>query len=324
MSASLCSVCGAVLRDGACPNGHPQRSSRRRDRRSRRGLWSVLIILLILAGAAYGGLVLYPRTAASNLMGPTSEEFSSSLVAYRSTAGAFPPGATDPQALGDIAAAILGSAQEASTRLADASLALEEQEAVDLPVVSSRPPLADAIALRDRVAAFYASAREVVASLEAIAGYVTQVSGTLDEVQSLENNLNAAKAVDPRPAVTSSIPVADQLIADLQAITPPDELGALHASLVGIAERIRTGLDDVTAAAGGGRQTQPVVAATLQGLRDEIATFKETLGSTPRLARRVGLAPRLQEVDALAVEITEELSALRDQGVEDITLPGEE
>jgi hypothetical protein len=66
------------------------------------------------------------------------------------------------------------------------------------------------------------------------------------------------------------------------------------------------------------------VAATLQGLRDEIATFKETLGSTPRLARRVGLAPRLQEVDTLAVEITEELSALRDQGVEDITLPGEE
>ena len=123
--------------------------------------------------------------------------------------------------------------------------------------------------------------------------------------------------------MTSAVPVADQLIADLQAITPPDELGALHESLAGIADRIRTGLDDVTAAAARGRESVPVVAATLQGIRDEIATFRETLGSTPQLARRSGLGPQLQEVDDLAVRITEALDALRNEGVDGITLPGE-
>jgi hypothetical protein len=285
-------------------------------------VWALLFVLVVLAAAAYGGLVLYPRTAAENLMAPSSEDFADSLVAYRATAGAFPPGATDPQALSDIATAVLGAAGEARSRLGEASSDLQGRQVVDLPVVSSRPPLDDALAIRERMSEFYASALEVVAGLEAVAGYVSQVSGVLDEVQGLQETMNAARAPEPGPSVNSAIPVADQLIADLQAITPPDELGALHESLAGIAERIRLGLDDVTAAAGGGRESTPVVAATLQSIRDEIATFGATLGSTPRLARRSGLGEELQAVDNLAVRITRGLVTLQDQGVDGIVLPG--
>ncbi len=322
MSAPLCTVCGAVLRSGVCPNGHPQRSSRQKPRRSRRGLWALLFVFVVLAVATYGGLVLYPRTAAENLMAPSSEEFSSSLVAYRATAGAFPPGATDPQALGDIATAVLGAAGEARTRLSEANADLQGRQVVDLPVVSSRPPLDEALVVRDQMVEFYSSALEVIAGLEAVAGYVSQVSGVLDEVQGLEDTMKAAKAPEPMPSVNSAIPVAEQLIADLQAITPPDELGALHESLAGIAERIRLGFDDVIIAARGGKESVPVVAATLQSIRDEIATFRETLGSTPQLARRSGLGDELQAVDDLAVRITEGLVSIQDDGVDGIVLPG--
>ena len=325
MSAPLCTVCGAVLRNGACPNGHPQRSSRRRERRSRRGLWAFLFVFLVLAAAAYGGLVLYPRTAASDVIGPASEDFSESLVAYRATAGAFPPGETDAQVVASIADAVVAAAAEARIRLTDASVRLERREVVDVPIVSSRPPLDEAAAIRDRLAQFYSSALEVVADLEGISGYLSQVAGLLPQLDGLQNTLNAARAPNPGPAVTSAVPVADQLIADLQALTPPDEIGGLHSSLIGIAERVRQGLDDVTAAAqGDNKDTIPVVQATLQALRDELTTFRSTLGSATQLARRAGLSAMLQEVDALAVEITERLAALRDQGVEGISLPGEE
>jgi hypothetical protein len=66
-----------------------------------------------------------------------------------------------------------------------------------------------------------------------------------------------------------------------------------------------------------------VVAATLKTVRDEIAAFRQTFGTASRQARGAGLGPVLDQVDALSVEITQRLAALRDEGVEGIALPGE-
>ncbi|MDQ4006272.1 MAG: hypothetical protein M3135_08250, partial [Actinomycetota bacterium] len=90
-----------------------------------------------------------------------------------------------------------------------------------------------------------------------------------------------------------------------------------------IAQRIREGLEAL-ANARGGDIGRPVVAATIRGVRNEIAAFRQTFGTAPRQARGTGLGPLLEEVDALAVEITGRLAALRDDhGLDGLTLPGE-
>ena len=281
-----------------------------------------MVLLLALVSLAYLGLIWYPQQAASALMEPSSREFSSALEAYHGATGAFPPGATDPQALTDASTTVIGATGEAREELADASAALQEREPTDLPVVSSRPPLDDAIALRTRMTTFYTRALEALGSLENIAGYLSEVGAVLPAVGSLEAAVAEADPAQPAQAVGSAIPVADQLLADLQALTPPDELGGLHSSLVTIAERLRADLDQVAGASG--KNVVRVVTALLQRIRGELLSFRETLGSAPDLSRRSGLGPLLREVDELAASVTARLAVLREDGVESITLPGEE
>lgn len=279
--------------------------------------------MVILGGIVYTSLVWVPRNAATRLMGPSSQEFADAVAAYRGAAGALPPAATDPQVLADLADTTISAVGPAREQLSDASAALAERTPLDLPVISDRPPLAEAISLRERMIEFYTGALQAISGLERTASYLTQAAAVLPALDSLEERMQTADPEAPQVAVDAAIPVSDRLIADLQALTAPDELGGLHESLVAIAQRIREGLDAL-ARSKGGQAGKPVVAATIKTVRGEIAAFRQTFGTAPTRARRSGLGPLLQEVDSLAVEITERLAALRKvQGLEDITLPGE-
>jgi hypothetical protein len=323
MSAGLCSVCGAALRNGVCPNGHPQRASRL-EAQTRRGsfrrtfVW--ILILLLVSGGVYTVLVWYPRQAASDLMRPSSDEFSAALDAYRSTIATFPPGRTDPQVLIDGSDEVVAAAGVARQEIGQASAQLEQREPVDLPVVSSRPPLRQAAATREGMQAFYTSALETVASLEGIAGYVTSVAPVLPQLDNLEQRLGKPAAGEVSATVAAATPIADQVVADLRAITPPDELGGLHASLVAIAQRIRADIDELFRA--GQQGSQPVVNATIQEIRAEIASFRETLGGAPKDAADAGLEDRKAEGDRLAENVITGLETLRDTyGITGLTVP---
>lgn len=323
MSPALCSVCGAILRDGACPNGHPQRAARREGGPTRRTrIFPIVLLLVLVGGIAYTALFWVPNKAAGDLMRPSSREFAAAVTAYRGATGALPPGATDPQVLGDLAATAAAATGPAREEITAASIAITERSPLDIPVISSRPPLPEAVAIRERMTEFYTLALQAISGLERASSYLAQAAAVLPALESLEANAIETDPDAPQSAAASSIPIADQLIADLQALTAPEELGGLHESLLTIAQRIRDGLDAL-AGARGGEAGRPVVAATLKSVRDEIAAFRQTFGTAPRQARGAGLGPLLDEVDALAVEIAERLDGLRDAGVGGLTLPGE-
>jgi hypothetical protein len=323
VSAGFCSVCGAVLRDGVCPHGHPQRAARRGARQRRgsvRRAIAWLILIVVLGGSAYAGLVWYPQRAASDVMRPSSEDFALALDAYRSTVSLFPPGATDPQALLVQSNQVLEAAGDTREDLGRATARLEQREPVSWPVISDRPPLRQARATHQDMLAFSTSARETVASVEAIAGYLTRVAGVLPQLDNLEQTLGSPMVEEIEGAVAASTPIADQMLADIRAVTPPEELGGLHASLLAIAQRIRDDLDEIARA--GQQGSQPVITALVQDVRGEIALFRETLGEAPREAGQGGLVDRRAEVDRLAAEAVSGLQALRDgYGITGLTIP---
>jgi hypothetical protein len=279
-----------------------------------------VLVLLLISGGVYAALVWYPQRAAADLMRPSSEEFSTALDSYRTTISTFPPGRTDPQVLVDGAPAVVAAVGEARQVIGDASTALEQREPVDLPVVSSRPPLRQAAATREGMQAFYNSALETVAALEGIAGYITAVAPVLPQLDNLEQRLGRPAADEVSATVAAATPIADQVVADLRAITPPEELGGLHASLVAIAQRIRADIDELARA--GQQGSQPVVNATVQEIRAEIASFREALGGAPRDAADAGLEDQKAEVDRLAGSVITGLETLRETyGITGLTVP---
>jgi hypothetical protein len=323
VSAGFCSVCGAVLRDGVCPHGHPQRASRREYRRRRGRLGRAIVwilVIAVLAGAAYVALVWYPRRAAAGLMRPSSEDFAAALAAYRSAVATFPPGPTDPAVLVETSNTALTAVSDAREELGRVSARLEQRQAVSWPVISSRPPLGQARATREDMVAFSTSALETIAALEGVAGYVTQVAAVLPQLDNVQQELGSPSAGEVGGAVAASTPIADQVLADVTALTPPEELGGLHAALVAIAQRIRDDLDEVLRA--GERGSQPLINARVRDVRTEIASFRETLGGAPRDANGGGLADRKAEVDRLVERVVAGLTELRDgYGITGLTFP---
>jgi hypothetical protein len=290
----------------------------RRPRRRARGPLIVLILVVLGAAGAYLGLVLYPERAAANLMRPSSAEFTHALEAYRATAGSLPLGATDPSVLLQQATTILETADEARERLSSASGSLAAREPTDLPFVSSRPPLEQAITIRDQMAAFYTAALENVGSLESVAGYVSELGGILPQLQTFDETLGGG---DLSSAVASAIPIADQFNADLEALAPPDELGALHTSVLAIAQRIRADLDELSGA--GNPANSPVVAALFEDVRGDVDTFRRTVGTAPEVARQAGLGLSLRGLETQAQQIIDGLRSLReDHGISGLTVPG--
>jgi len=322
VSAGFCTVCGAVLRDGVCPNGHPQRAQRRlRNRRRRRGLWALLLLFLLVSAAGYAGLVWYPRRAAGDLLDGPSRAFEASLAAYRAAVAAFPPGPTDPQAL--IAGCTSVAATSAPTReqLAQDTIELEREAPPDLPLVSSRPPLEQALDLRELMLDFNTGAQEVLGRLEAVCGYVNQAAGVLPQLDTLDTTLGDPRdTAEIRTSVAAATPIAEQLLADLRALAAPAELGGLHSSLQAIARRIRADLEEVdrTAQAGG----TPVVRALLGDIRGSFDTFRQTLGTAPKEAGAGSLTTAIQETEARAMRIVEGLRSLREvHGLTGLTVP---
>ncbi len=320
VSTRPCTVCGAVLRDGVCPNGHPQRAASRAREQRRAGPLLVLVTVLVLlvAGGAYTALTWYPRRAATDLMQPSSTEFAVAAGAYRAAIGALPPAATDPQVLVDQSATILTAAGAARQQLTDASSLLEGREPTDLPVISDRPPLNTAIRLREEMLAFYTMALETVADVESAAGYLSSLAPILPELDNLATTLTDPD--DLGAAVAAATPVADQVIADLQALTPPDELGGLHSSLAAIARRIRADLDELTETGQTGQT--PVTRALLENVRTDIGTLRETMGTAPDAARQAGLGAQIEEIEVRIVGIIEALTTLRDRyDITGLTIP---
>src|ERR687891_463532 len=212
---------GAVLRNGVCPNGHPQRVERRlRERRRGRGLWVFLLLFLLVAGAAYAALVWYPRRAAGDLMDAPSERFGASLQAYRTTLSAFPPGATDPQALVAGCGAVTATSATTREQLANDTIALERQSPPDLPLVSSRPPLQQAVELRDLLFQFNTAAQEVLGRLEAVCGYVAQaaeVGGVQSALAATGGWIRGDRERSSGPAQAGGTPVVRALLGDIRS-----------------------------------------------------------------------------------------------------------
>jgi hypothetical protein len=320
MSSSFCTVCGAVLRDGACPNGHPQRAAlRARSRRRRRWPWVLAFLVLLIAAAAYGGLRWYPMRAAGDLMRPTSAEFAAAMQVYREAVGAAPMEGNDPQVVVEAAAGVLDPAERARTELTEAQVQLEGRTAPEIPVVSDQPPLADAIELRERILRLYPLALETVADLESLAGYVTELSRTLPQLQNVESMLRKANPANMSEAVAVATPVAGQLSADLEAITPPEELGAVHASLQAITAQITGDLEQAGETAG--QASEPVLRALIGDIIGEVRDFRQAVATSPATALEAGLGTQLRAVDRVTARIAEELKFLQADGVSGLTIP---
>ncbi|HEX2030398.1 MAG TPA: hypothetical protein VHL78_03210 [Actinomycetota bacterium] len=302
---------------GACPRGHPQRVARTRGRR--RGRWPILVVLLGIAVAAgYLGLVWYPFRAAEALMRPTSSEYARALEAYRAAVDAVPEPDGEPEEVIDSVDPVLARAQEARDRLAQAQISLEERTAVQVPVVSGRPPLGEALDLRESILAFYTGGLETVGRLDAVARYLSGLSGALTQLEDLEQEFDGVSAEDAGRAMESAQPVAEQLNADLEALTPPDELGAVHSALEAIANRIQADLRQIAQTA---EQGGPVVEALLADVEAEIDAFRQSVAEAPVEALRSGLGSTLKTLTRRTGRINEGLAALRADGLAGIVVP---
>ncbi len=274
------------------------------------------MILLILAGAAYAGLVWYPERSASDLMVPSSREFADARESFRDVVAAYPNDG-DAGALAE-AEGVLDASDDARARIGLAQLGLEEREPTTLPVISDRPPLRIASDLYERMANFYAEALMVIVDLEAVSRYLTELSPILDDLQGLRTALREAppEALPQRAAALR--PIAQQLRADLRALTPPDELAALHSSLLAIGRGIRSSIDGIE---GLGDVESPILASLVDDIEEQLDLFEETALTGPREARTAGLDEGIRRVERIGERIVSDLMRLRDEGVEDLTIP---
>jgi hypothetical protein len=317
-ATGTCTRCGLPLRGGVCPNGHPQRAARRRRRRWPRLLriaWAPILVLVI----AYGGLFWYPGRAAANLMVPSSEEFERVRTAYEATTAAF-PNAPDPAALVQQAAAVLGAADSAREAITDAETRLEARSPVSFPVLDRRPPLPLAHDLRERMLSFYLGALELVADMEGVARYLTEVAVVLPKLEDLRSALgNPRTPAEADAALPAARGVADQLLADLDALTPPVETGSLHESLRAIAGTTRSHLDELDRVRG--RTARPILATLVTEIGAQLDTFRNTFIGGPGAALEAGLAPKMAELGSQIRLIAEGLARLRDEhGLDDVVV----
>jgi hypothetical protein len=321
VSTVFCTVCGAVLRQGVCPNGHPQRAAQRAQARTeqrRRWPWVLLLLFLLAAAAAYGGLRWYPKEAAGDLMGPSSKEYADALGAYRAVLESFPAADAEPKPVIEASEQVLLQAESSRAEIAAAQRALEGRSAPDIPVISERPPLDSAIFLRERMLRFYPGALAAIADLEGAAGYLTELAGTLPQLRDLRGALPGGGG-QIGPTIESARPISAQLAGDVEALTPPEELGSLQASLEAFAGQIISNLDQ--AADTGGQAAGPVFKALMDDIRSEIRSFEEAIAHAPETALDSGLRKELRGLADRAGRIEADLIALRDQDVDGLTLP---
>jgi hypothetical protein len=279
------------------------------------------VLTLVLGAAAYVGLFWYPERAARDLLRPSSEEFAGALEAYRSMVQAVPPAGTDPEAVSSAVGSVLQETDDARATLARAQGALESREPVGIPVVSSRPPLDGAAMIRDRMLSFYTGGLELVADLENVSGYLTELGSALPLIENLERALGQPGGQEGADQIVAAAsPVTEQLLADLEAQVPPEELGSLHESLLAIANTIRQDLED--AASSNQPGAEPVIAARLDDARDELETFRSTVGTAFDTALGAGIGDQIRRLDRRAGRVITDLAEVRDDyGLTGLTIP---
>lgn len=315
-----CTVCGVPLQGGVCPNGHPQRAARRRGRGRQSRLLRIASIPILIALLAYGGLFWYPVRSAAGLMVPSSVEFEGVRAAYSATIQAF-PNAPDPPTQAQQAGAVLQAADAARAALVDAQTQLEARTAVSIPILDRRSPLPLAKETRGRMLAYYLGALELIADVQGVSRYVTDLSVVLPKVEELRAALgNPRTPAEVDAALPGARPVADQLLAGVEALASPFETSAVHESLRAIAGTTRSRLDELDRIKG--RTARPIVATLVTEIGTELDTFLSTAAGAPGAALEAGLAPRMAELDGQIRRIVEGLTRLRDEhGVDDVVVP---
>jgi hypothetical protein len=273
-----------------------------------------------VAGAAYAALALYPRQIVGQNVGPTSKALSEGLTAYRELLAVY-PARRRAGAIEEGAGALLQLADPTRRALGSGQGELDAHRIPSVPVIGTRPPLSTASTAHEEMAFFYTGALEVVADLEAVARYLTQIGPTLPELENLREALG-----DPRTpgeidrAAAGATAVASQLIADLRAVTAPDEMGPIHAGLLTTARAIRNDLDDIDRISRQGRS--PVLRALIEDVESRIRSYRGTFTSAPRETMEATLGPAIAAVDRFVRRIVEGLVTLRDDyGVAGLTVP---
>ncbi|MGH2682733.1 MAG: hypothetical protein ACRDIX_05825 [Actinomycetota bacterium] len=321
MTAQTCTRCGAALRGGVCPNGHPQRVARRRRRGRRWGrALSLAILVILVAGSVYGAFAWYPRQVAGQAVGPTSRAFSDGLEAFQGMLAGYP---VRPRrgAIEAGAEAILERADPTRQALGAGQGELVEHRLPSLPVIGTRPPLSIAAGVQDEMAFFYTGALEVVADLEGIARYLTQIDPTLPKLDNLREELgNPRTPGEIARAAAGARAVARQLIADLRAVTPPEEVGPIHAALLATAQAIRRDLDDIDRISRQGRS--PVLRALIEDVESRIGSYRDTFTTAPGETMDAALEPAIAAVNRSVRRIVQNLTVLREEyGVTGLTVP---
>jgi hypothetical protein len=278
----------------------------------------LLLLFIIIGGAAYGGLTWYPPKAAEDAIRPVSQRFSEALPPLRATIEAFPEAGDEAGLVG--ASSVLTASDEARGLLLELQATLEETSILSLPVVSGRPAIRTADATLGQTETFTTEALELVGDLEAGARYLIEVSGVLPVLENLREAVgDPRRPAQVEGAVAAALPIADQLRADLRSLTPPDELAAAHAALVAIARSIRATVRDLGEATG--TAAVPVVRALVRDIRTQIEGFQETAAVAPDEAQNAGLRERTESVERRADRIIELLRELRSQSVDGLTIP---
>jgi hypothetical protein len=279
------------------------------------------VIVLAVAIAVYGALVWYPVRATSRVMVPSSTEFEAARSIYEATVQAFPESA-DPVALTEGAGGVLETADQARAAITDAQTSLEARTPLSIPLVDRRAPLPLARDLRDRMLSFYLAALELVTDMEGVARYLTEIAAVLPRLDALRSALG-----DPRtPAQVDGVlpaarPVADQLIADVEVLNPPPELGPTHEELRAIAGAARGRLEELDRLRG--RTGRPIIRTLVAEIRAQLDTFGATALGGAGAALDAGLAPRIGELQRQIRAITQDLAVLREQyELDDVVVPG--
>jgi hypothetical protein len=241
-------------------------------------------------------------------MRPSSAEYVEAAGAYREAVASLRTEAPDAETAVGAADELATTTDEARALVAEALIQLQERRPASIPIVSGRRPLEEALALRERMLTFYSSALDGLDGIGDVAGYLADVSQTLPELENLERAIGDPQgqgAVDQ--AIEDATPVAEQLVADVEAVEAPDEIGSLNAELLAIVRRIR---DDLAAAGETGGAASTLIAQLLSNVRDEVVAFRDALAGAAQSARESGLGPILGEARRLSDEIDQGLAQL--------------
>lgn len=274
---------------------------------------ATVLVIALLAGAAYAALVWYPPKAAGDAMRPLSAELARAVPPYRAAVETFPSEASTESL--STASAVLTASDEARRDLTRLQGRLEGITIPSIPVISDRPPMELAADLHERMSAFAVSALETVGDLEASARYLTELAAILPALTNLRAAVgNPAGPGGVEGSVAASRPISEQLTADLRSLTPPAELTTTHATLLAIARGLSTSIDELEQTAGAA--SGPVIRAIVADIRAQIVSFREAAAAAPEDARAGGLAQQITEVERRLERIEAGLRELEDQGVE--------